>query len=221
MADLGQQDQASLLGLLLLSVLPLPHMALPVNRHAAAVDTHSAQYKGSLRAKLEGISHLDPNNNRLLADTPPDLKSPELRRNSDDRTDAHLPALNKSRNDAPMADHSSVPDKITDTLPSSQKRQWSLEDIMKTQRMSQKMMATLSSQTKSRMTSSMNTLRRPTWPHWRPQPLPWKVRLTHSCQWLARSSKRNQRSWTRSSHSIKRILNSWMLPCNSQMLQMW
>ena len=122
-------------------------MALPVNRHAAAVDTHSAQYKGSLRAKLEGISHPDPNNNRLLADTPPDLKSHELRRNSDDRTDAHLPALNKSRNDAPMADHSSVPDKVADTLPSSQKRQWSLEDIMKTQ---------------SRMTSSLSQLRRPT-----------------------------------------------------------
>ena len=183
-ANLGQQDQANLLGLLLPPVLPLRHMALPVNRHVAAVDTHSAQYKGSLRAKLEGISHLDPNNNRLLADTPPDLKSPELRRNSDVRTDAHLPALNKSRNDAPMADHSSVLDKISDTLPSSQKRQWSLEDIMKTQRMSQKMMATLSSQTKtqSRMTSSLSTLRRPTWPHWRPQPLPWRIRLRHSTQ---------------------------------------
>ena len=172
----------------LLPVLLLRHMAPPVARHAVAVDTHSAQYKGSLRARLEGISHLDPNNNRLLADTPPDLKSPELRRNSDDRTDAHLPALSKSRNDAPMADHSSVPDKISDTLPSSQKRQWSLEDTMRTR--SQKMMATLSSQTKtqSRMTSSIATLRRPTWRHCTPQPLPWKVRLRHSCQRLTCSS---------------------------------
>ena len=145
-------------------------MAPPVNRNAVAVDIHSAQYKGSLRARLEGISHLDPknNNNRLLADTPPDLKSPEPQRNSDAHTDAHLLALNKSRKEAPMADHSSVPNKISDTLPSSQKRQWSLEDIMKTQRTrSQKMMATLSSQTRtqSRMTRGMSQLRRPTCMH--------------------------------------------------------
>ena len=129
------------------TVANLGHMALPVNRHAVAVDTPSAQYKGSLRAKLEGISHLDPKNNRLQADTLPELKSPEPRHNSDVHIDAHLPALNKSRNDAPIADHSSVPDKVADTLPSSQKRQWSLEDIMKTQ---------------SRMTSSLSQLRRPT-----------------------------------------------------------
>ena len=73
--------QERLLGLL------LRHMALPVD--------------------LEGISHPDPkNNNRLLADTPPDLKSPEPQSNSDDHTDAHLLA---SRNEAPMADHSSIP----------------------------------------------------------------------------------------------------------------
>ena len=73
--------QERLLGLL------LRHMALPVD--------------------LEGISHPDPkNNNRPLADTPPDLKSPEPQSNSDDHTDAQLLA---SRNEAPMADHSSIP----------------------------------------------------------------------------------------------------------------
>ena len=172
-ANLGHQeqppDQANLKGLLLLSVLLLRRMAPPVNRNAVAVDTHSAQNKGSLRARLEGISHLDPrNNNRLLADTLPDLKSPEPQRSSDAHTDAHLLALNKSHKDAPMADHSSVPNKIADTLPSSQKRQWSLEDIMKTQRTrSQKIMATLSSQTRtqSRMTRGMSQLRRPTCMH--------------------------------------------------------
>ena len=112
-ANLGQQDQANLLGLLLLSVLLLRHMALPVNRHAVAVDTRSAQYKGSLRAKLEGISHLDPkNNSRLLYDTPP-----ELQRNSDAHIDAHLLASHNSRDEAPMADHSSVPDNTSATLP--------------------------------------------------------------------------------------------------------
>lgn len=84
-ANLGHHklppDQERLLGLL------LRHMAPP--------------------ADLEGISHLDPkHNNRLLAGTPPDLKSPEPQCNSDAHTDAHLLA---SRNEAPMADHSIIP----------------------------------------------------------------------------------------------------------------
>ena len=97
----------------LLPVLLLRHMAPPVARNAVAVDTDSAQYKGSLRARLEGISHLDPkNNSRLLYDTPP-----ELQRNSDAHIDAHLLASHNSRDEAPMADHSSVPDNTSATLP--------------------------------------------------------------------------------------------------------